>query len=65
MIKLKTKLDEVLDKKISSYYCILWPPARRIFDKILNEVENVENGISIIDSMDFSLDRENFKRFHV
>lgn len=60
---IQSKLNEILNKKNPPYYCILWPPARHIFDKITGEIERVEKGISIVDSTEFALDREIFKKF--
>ena len=57
------KFKEVVTKLNDPYYSIFWPPARNIFNKLENEITNVETGISTIDKEILFLPRDKFRKF--
>lgn len=57
------KLNELLRVFNEPYYCILWSPARNIFDQIEKDINEMGNGIEIVSSEALSVSKENFKKF--
>ena len=60
---IKTKLNELLEKVSEPYYCILWPPARQLFDEIQNRICQIDSSISIVSSEDIIIPKDDFKKF--
>lgn len=57
------KLNEILQLFNAPYYCILWSPARTLFNQIENDINEMENGIKIVSSEDLNITKECFKKF--
>lgn len=58
-----SKLNELLHKCRKPYFCILWSPARLQFANIANCVEDIEEGIHIVDQFGMKFTRETLKKF--
>lgn len=60
---ISSKLNEILKMCRKPYFCILWPPARKQFIKIVDCIEKVEDGIHIENHFNIQFTRENLKEF--
>lgn len=60
---IKEKYKEIFEKINQPYYCVLWTPARNVFDKIEKEIPNVEDGIKVVDDKNLVLSKDVFKKF--
>ncbi len=60
---IQKKLEELLDLCRKPYFCILWSPARFIFEEIAGKLEDVENGVHILKKYYLKLNREDLKNF--
>lgn len=60
---IEEKLKELLHKFNNPYYCILWTPARNVFDQIQESIHGIENGVEVVKSEDMAIPREMFKKF--
>lgn len=60
---IEEKLKELLKKINNPYYCILWTPARKIFQQMQENIHGIENGVEVVGSEDITIPREIFKKF--
>lgn len=60
---IKNKLDELLDKTLEPYYCILWTPSRNLFDEIENKIKKMSEDVKISYSTDVGIEKSKFKEF--
>lgn len=59
---INNKLNDLLDYNSTQYYCILWTPARFLFEKIENEISNMQD-IQILSSTNLRIKKDEFKKF--
>lgn len=57
------KYQELLNRCMDPYYCILWTPSHRLFEEIRKKITTLEDGISVNDSELIYLNSSDLKKF--
>lgn len=60
---INAKEQELLERCRTPYYCVFWPPARKIFIPLTIGIEQVEEGIHVIGKQNLLLPRSKFQKF--
>ncbi len=63
---IKNKMQEIIaecQKKIGNYYCILFPPAEKYFDDIVNDIEAMDENVDVLGYDDYKWEVADFVGF--